>query len=300
MLLCAPMAQAGVWSWMKSVGRAFVGKTPVVGELVNSHRLEEKVDHIKKEQKTGLDKLQDVAKKAEHTKTKVEEMYYFKKQSQNRAKELAAGLKRGKKRNFLGAMIENWIGIPVNPAAYIPDTAHTRELKKNLDLDLSLERGLIQQSGYFLGHTRAAFAENGAYNKNPTQFNEEYEKALSYEQELEKALAAKERTTLKLYKEDINNLEKEISVLEEAKKKKGLTVGDVMQMEIAVDNKRHIIRELNEKITTGLKKEMQLTNEQKEILGQQKSVKDTEALVDFLDKEKARIHAKYSYLWKFW
>lgn len=262
--------------------------------------LEAKVEHIKKTQKTGLDELRDVAKEAIRTKEKVEEMYYFKKQSQRSAEELVAGLKQGKKRNFLGAMVENWVGVPINPAAYIPDTAHTRKLRKNLDLDLSLERGLIQQHDSFLSHTRAALVENGSRDKNPTQFNKEYEKALSYEKELEKALAAKERATVKLYKEDIENLEKEIAILEKAKKKKGLTVGDVMQMELAIDNKRHIIRELNEKITHGLKEGMKLTDEQKNTLGQQKAEKDTEALVDFLEKDRARIHAKYSHLWKFW
>jgi hypothetical protein len=73
-----------------------------------------------------------------------------------------------------------------------------------------------------------------------------------------------------------------------------------MQIELAIDNKRHIIRELNEKITNGLKEGMQLTDEQKNTLGQQKAAKDTEALVNFLKKDRARIHAKYSHLWKFW
>ena len=37
---------AGPRSWLKRVGRAAIGKVPVVGEAINSHRLEEKVDHI--------------------------------------------------------------------------------------------------------------------------------------------------------------------------------------------------------------------------------------------------------------
>ena len=73
-----------------------------------------------------------------------------------------------------------------------------------------------------------------------------------------------------------------------------------MQMEIAIDNKRHIIRELNEKITQGLREGIKLTDEQKEALGNQKAKKDTEALVDFLDKDRIRIHQNYSHLWKFW
>ena len=302
-LLCGHPLQAGFWGGLVDSATDFIPGARTVKEFfkkTTKSGLEDKVDHIKKTQKTGLDELRDVAKKAMQTKAKVEEMYYFKKQSQRSAEELVAGLKKGKKRNFLGAMIENWVGVPINPAAYLPDTAHTRNLRKNLDLDLSLERGLIQQGDYFLDNTRAALVENGLYEKDPKQFNKEYEKALSYEQELGKALAAKEQATVKLYKEDIDNLEKELSLLEEAKKKKGLTVGDVMQIELAIDNKRHIIRELNEKITNGLKEGMQLTDEQKNTLGQQKAAKDTEALVNFLKKDRARIHAKYSHLWKFW
>jgi len=281
-------------------GLKFIPGGDAIGSALGMGDLEEKVDRIEEKQETGLDKLRDIAKKAMQTKDKVEEMYYFKKQSQRSAEELVAGLKQGKKRSFLGAMVENWVGIPINPAAYIPDTAHTRKLRKNLDLDLSLERGLIQQGDYFLRDTRAALVESGLYERNPKQFSKEYVKALSYEQELEKALAAKEQATVKLYKEDIENLEKEISVLEKAKKKKGLTVGDVMQMELAIDNKRHIIRELNEKITEGIREGMKLTDEQKNALGQQKAAKDTEALVNFLEKDRVRIHAKYSHLWKFW
>jgi len=281
-------------------GLKFIPGGDAIGSALGMGDLEEKVDRIEEKQETGLDKMRDIAKKAMQTKAKVEEMYYFKKQSQRSAEELVAGLKQGKKRNLLGAMVENWVGVPINPAAYIPDTAHTRKLRKNLDLDLSLERGLMQRGDCFLRDTRAALVENGLYERNPKQFNKEYEKALSYEQGLEKALAAKEQATIKLYKEDIENLEKEISILEKAKNKKGLTVGDVMQMELAIDNKRHIIRELNEKITNGLKEGMKLTDEQKATLGNQKIQQDTEALADFLEKDRARIHEKYSRLWKFW
>jgi hypothetical protein len=190
--------------------------------------------------------------------------------------------------------------VPINPAAYIPDTAQTKKLRTNLDLDLSLERGLIQQGDYFLRNTRAALVESELYDRNPRDFSKEYAKALSYEQELEKALSAKEQATMKLYKEDIENLGKEISILEKSKNKKGLTVGDVMQMELAIDNKRHIIRELNEKITEGIKEGMKLTAEQKATLGQQKAQQDKEALTEFLEKDRARIREKYNHLWKFW
>ncbi|MHA7878115.1 MAG: hypothetical protein ACX93T_04340 [Bacteroidota bacterium] len=293
--------EAGVSSWFRDVRRAILNKVPVVGDAAAKARLENKVDHIKDKQRSGLDKLRDIAQKAQKTKRQVEEMYYFKKESQRRAEDLVQGLRRGKTRNLLGALVECWINIPINPADYIPETPYTRALKSNLEWDLSSERGLVQQYGYFLQGTRAALSEQpNALDQQPEQFNKAYEGALQYEQTLKKALAAKKQAAIKLYKEDITNLEKEITVLEDTKKKKGLTIGDVMQIEIAIDNKRHIIRILNEKVTHGLQEEMQLTDEQKETLGIQKAKKDTEELVDLLEKDRVRIHQKYSHLWRFW
>ena len=120
---------------------------------------------------------------------------------------------------MLGALVERWIGVPINPADYMPNTAYTRALKSNLEWDLSSERGLIQQHDYFLQGTRAALLEQpNLFDKRPEQFNQAYEKALQYGQKLEKALSAKRQATIKLYKEDIANLEKEIAVLEATKK----------------------------------------------------------------------------------
>ena len=113
-LILSHSAQAGLGTWFKNLGRAVVGKVPVVGDAVNKGRLEDKVDHIKEKQKSGLDKLKDIAQKAQKTKTQVEEMYYFKEQSRRRASDLVQGLKRGKTKNVLGALVERWIGIPIN------------------------------------------------------------------------------------------------------------------------------------------------------------------------------------------
>ena len=64
--------------------------------------LAEKVDRIEAKQATSLDQLQALARKALETKKKVEEMYYFKRQSQQRAEELAGGLKQHKPRKLYG------------------------------------------------------------------------------------------------------------------------------------------------------------------------------------------------------
>ena len=64
-------------------------------------------------------------------------MYYFKEQSRQLAADLMRGLKDGKAQDLPGALVGKWIDIPINPAYYIPDTPLTRELRENLEWDLS-------------------------------------------------------------------------------------------------------------------------------------------------------------------
>ena len=75
---------------------------------------------------------------------------------------------------------------------------------------------------------------------------------------------------------------------------------DFMQIEIAMDHKKHIIRELHEKITEGIEKEMQLTEAQEAELYEQKTAKDAEHMKTWMKGERARLHKKYGHLWKFW
>ena len=303
-LSVAPITHAGIWEWGERIGKKFVERIPFIGDAVEAiadYRLESKVDRINATQRDGVAKLRELARKAIQTKEKVEEMYYFKEQSRQLAADLMRGLKDGKAQDLLGALVGKWIGIPINPAYYIPDTPLTRELRDNLEWDLSKEQGLVQQYAYFLQGTRAALlAQPDVVEKDPAQFNQAYEKAVRYEKEIEKALAAKKKATIRLYKEDIALLEKDISMLEATKKQEGLTIVDLMQIEIAIDHKKHIIRELHEKITEGIEQEMQLTEAQQEQLYQKKAVKDAESMRSWRNKERARMHKKYGHLWKFW
>lgn len=104
--------------------------------------------------------LRELARKAIQTKDKVEEMYYFKEQSRQLAADLMRGLKDGKAQDLLGALVGQWIGIPINPAYYMPDTPLTRELRENLEWDLSKEHGF--GSAVCLSLTRYARCANSA------------------------------------------------------------------------------------------------------------------------------------------
>ena len=261
--------------------------------------VEEKVDRIDRRQKTSLDRIREIAHEAIETKKKVEEMYFFKKQSQDQAKALSEGLKKGNFKKFLGVLGEEGLQISLNPADYIPSTPATRKLKEALESDFSLERGLLGQGRSFFSHTRSALLAKDNRHTSPKQFKKEYQKAQAYESLLEEALEAKEQTTIKLYKAEVERLEKEIKLLEETKAKPGLTVSDVMQVEMALDNKKRQVLQLNEKITEFMKKNIGLSEEEEFKVGAQQAQEAIKELSSFLEKDKKRIRTRYSHLWNF-
>jgi hypothetical protein len=261
--------------------------------------MEEKVDRIDKRQKTSLDRIREIAQEALETKKKVEEMYYFKKQSQDQAKALSEGLKKGSFTKFLGVLGEEGLQISLNPADYIPSTPATRKLKEALESDFSLGRGLLGQGRSFFSHTRSALLTTNMMHTSPKQFKKEYQKAKDYETLLEEALDAKEQTTIKLYKAEVERLEKEIKLLEETKAKPGLTVSDVMQTEMAIDNKKKQALKLHEKILGFMKKALPLTKEEELKVSAQHMQEAVGELSSFLEKDKKRIRTRYSHLWSF-
>jgi len=273
------------------------GITTAILERLDGGGVEEKVDRIEKRQKTALDRIRDIARKALDTKNKVEEMYYYKKRSQEQAQFLAEGLKRGNKKKFLGALIEEGLKIPINPAEYIPQTDQTSKLKEQLELDLSFEQGIVRQGQYLVSDTRAALMATNLLHTHPKQFEQAYKQAEAYESTLSDALQAKEVATVKIYKAEIERLEKELQLLEQVKRKPGLTVGDVMQIEMTIDNKRWHIRELNEKITASIKADLLLSEEQKQVLATHRAHQQATDLAEHLASEKRRIYQQHAHLW---
>ncbi|ACP21014.1 hypothetical protein Aasi_1734 [Candidatus Amoebophilus asiaticus 5a2] len=135
--------------------------------------MEAKVDRIDKRQKTSLDRIREIAHEALHTKKKVEEMYYFKKRSQDQATFLAKGLKKGSFKKFLGALVENGLQIPINPAEYIPNIPSFKNLKQSLELDLSLEKNVLGQGKHLLSNTRASMLSSNLLQTSPKQFDKQ-------------------------------------------------------------------------------------------------------------------------------
>ncbi len=297
--------EVGAASKLKSGTKAVLKHVPGGGlfssllDSVTGGDLEEKVDRIDKRQKTSLDRIREIAHEALETKKKVEEMYYFKKRSQQEAEFLSRGLKKGSIKKFLGAIIEDGLKIPINPAEYVPSIPRTKKLKENLDLDLSLEKSVISQGKYLVSYTRSFLLSSNLIRTNPKQFDKEYKEAEEYEEDVQQALKAKQVASAKIYKAEIERLEKELKLLEETKRKQGLTVGDVMQIEMAIDSKRRDIRELNEKIDASIKADLALSEEDKFKMGAYTANKDGDDISSFMEKDKKRIRAKYSHLWDF-
>jgi hypothetical protein len=287
---------------LKYGAKSLLNKIPggeIFTSLLDGGGMEAKVDRIDKRQKTSLDRIREIAHEALHTKKKVEEMYYFKKRSQEEASFLAKGLKKGSFKKFFGALVENGLQIPINPAEYIPSLPSFKKLKQNLDFDLSLEKNVLGHGKHLLSSTRASLLSSNLLQSSPQQFDKQYAQAEAYEVQLQEALKAKKVATVKIYKAEIERLAKEIKLLEEAKSKKGLTVGDVMQMELVIDSKRRDIRELNEKIDDRIGDDLKLDDEEKEKIAIYKASRDLKELEEFLEKDRQRIQTKYSHLWKF-
>ena len=258
-------------------------------DSVTGGGLEDKVDRIEQRQKTSIDHIRDIALKALDTKRKVEDMYYFKKRSQREAMYIAEGLRKGKKRKFLGAIIEDGLKVPINPAEYVPDIPPNKKLKENLDFDLSFEKSMIRSSNHLVSYTRSHVLSYDLIKTNPKRFEKEYGEAEEYEANLKKAIKAKKIATTKIYVEDIKRLEKELELLEDTKTRKGLTVGDVMLIEMAMDSKRREIRDLGDRIDAALLDDLKLSEEDAFKIGCYKAQKDGKEMLDAIEKDKQRM-----------
>jgi hypothetical protein len=269
-------------------------------DMIIGGSVEDKVDRIESRQKTSLDRLREIAYDALETKRRIEDFYYFTKNLIEGGKNLAEGLKKGDRMRFLGALLEDGIRIPLNPAEYIPNIPEAEELRKNIEWDLSFERGVIGHADYLLSRTRSALMSTNLFRTNPKQFEKAYEQAVHYEQQVEKALSAKERALTKIYKKEVEYLEEELRFIERAKEEPGLTTGDIAKLEMAGETKRGEIRELHKEISKQLAASLTLKEEDTLKLAMYKAHRDAAILAQELAIDKQRIQAKYASLWSFW
>lgn len=239
--------------YSKNGVRSVIDKLPGGKFLTNmifddGESMEDKVDRIDKNQKTSLGRIRDISRKVLDSKRKVEDMWYYKTWSIEQGTSLATKLRHSDNKKLFLASIEKVLQMPVNPAEYIPNIPPTQKLRQNLNYDLSLERSTTEYTGYMLSNTRGSLMTSGIWKTNPKEFQRKYKEAEYYEDNLRAAMKAKEITTTRIYKAAVEQLEAQIKVLEGHQTQKGLTLSEVIQIEIAIDNKREQIRSLNEKI----------------------------------------------------
>jgi hypothetical protein len=277
--------------------------TPIVSsatslfDYMTGNSLEDKVDRIDKRQQTSLDRIREVAYNALETKRTIEDIYYFTKWGIEEGQLLAQELKKGNINKIIGAMLEDGLAIPINPAEYIPDIPEAAQLRKNLDWDLSMERSIVHRTDYLLRGTRSALMRTGLFERNPKRFEQEYERALAYEACLEKALHAKEIARVKFYKAEAERLTKELCHLERIKGKKGLTVGEVVHIEQTIDDKRKELLALNVYIDQQLASSLALSEQDQFRLAVYTANRDADKLSKELEKDRQRMRSKYAHLW---
>lgn len=309
-LLAVPFEASGrSEGWLKRVvgrglqtglNRVVPGSGDVLGAMVGLESVEDKVDRLEEQQVSAMDQLRDIANQAMETKGEIETLNGRRHQAQRNAQQLLEALNSSDPGKFIGGLGEDMLGIPLNPAAYIPETEYTKDLKANLTRDFSLERGLIQQGSFLLSETRAALASDEALEgQRPEEFDKAYNKAVTYEENLERALQAKAQASLKWYKQEIERLEREMKVLEASKKAPGLGMGDALQIERTLELKRSIVRDLHEKVNAGIKAGLSPSDEQAEKLFFKKQQSDLKALGDYFREDRARVRRQYGHLWKF-
>ncbi|MHB9146897.1 MAG: hypothetical protein ACYC2U_00270 [Candidatus Amoebophilus sp.] len=280
--------------YSKNGVRSVIDKLPggkfVTGLIFDSgESMEDRVERIDKNQKTSLAKIREISSKVLSSKRKIEEMWRYKAWAIGQGNTLAERLRNSKPRKLLGAAFENWLQIPINPAEYIPNVPYTQKLKTSLDYDLSFEEGTYKDARHLLSNTRSALLAANLGNTNPQAFKRKYQEAEDYDISLMQAMQAKEVTLIRIYKAEVEQLTSQIKTLEEKQTQKGLTIGEVMQIEMVIDNKRKQIRELNEKIDQAIKQATVLTHEQRIEVAARKAKENIDGLDKWMADERKRM-----------
>ena len=249
---------------------AALSKVPVVGKFFSDTK-DQKLNKIYKRQNRSIGAIRKIAHDAIDTKSRVEDIFYFKKQSIDTAQDIFESFKQAKAKKLLAVFAENALEIPVNPAEYIPQVNEsTRKLSKNLELDLSLEKSFLRNSKFFLEDTKRDIIHHLSYKKSrPIDHGyglKQLQEAEDYENDLQKAIQAKKLARVKLYTSEVEQIRADIKNLRQIEKnnKHKLTAGEMLQLQFLIDKKQERCHQLNEKIDQLLEDSLELTDKEKE------------------------------------
>jgi hypothetical protein len=257
-----------VFKYSKNGARSVINKAPGGSFLTNwlfddGESMEDKVDRIDKNEQTALTKIRTISRDALKAKRRIEDMWYFQNWTLNQGKSLAEKLRKSRYKKLLLSALESYLLIPLNPAEYVPNIPPFEKLKKSVEFDLSLERGVITDTKYLLNNTRAALMYSGVLKKNPKDFDGKYKEAQEYETTLMDAMRAKEIAMIKIDKAQVEKLQDQIKDLEEEQAKEGVSVDTVVAIELLIDKKKERIKKLNQNIDKAIKRSTILNDDQR-------------------------------------
>lgn len=251
----------------------------------------EKIDGI-------LEGMVDVSSDLMELKRLTENTYYAEVQARRRAANLAEGLRKGNMKKIFGAVVEETLNVPINPAEYIPNIPPTSQLKKNLDLEMDHERKLVRENGFYLTGSRRALLKSkpDLWKTDPKKFEEELKEAEKYDEELDEALRAQDMAMLKTLKSEQVRLQEENKQLAINLKKPGLKPNEVIQTKQAMSSNNKKIIDLNEEIRKTLKELKELNDKDKLKIAKFQAIRDRDKLNSFLRARRELIKHKYAHL----
>lgn len=264
---------AGFWSYTRGGLQSTIRAIPGIGDLAGdflfgseaaaSLRIQQR---ILKTNSTTLGHIRALAHDALKVKKRIEEL--------NRLRRDTIRLgKRLRQTNYLKVLMgigENLLKIDVNPGAYVPHTEYTKDLKNDVNVDLSKEQGLLLQSEQFFKQTRKALAieaKEGKYPDYPA-FASAYQKAKAHDRSTEVHLTRKKVALAQYYEQLADSL---LSANEELKalldkKEAGMSTAEAVRAYQTISENTQKAAELKEKACRLLEEAGQLSTSDKEAL----------------------------------
>jgi hypothetical protein len=252
----------------------------------------EKIDGI-------FDGVVEISDDVMQLKKMSENAYFQEMRSRRRGEELAEGIRKANVKKIFGAAGEEILGIPINPADYVPNLGEsTSKLKQSLDLDMDHERKLVRENGFSLHGSRRALLRSkpDLWKTDPKRFKIELEEAEKFEDELGEALEAENMARLKILNGEITRLQAENKKLAENLNKKGIKPREVIQTQQAINNNTAKTIEHKKDVRSILEEMRELHEKDKLIMEKYRTMQDSTELSKILRTRRRQIKEDYKHL----
>ncbi|XWN34963.1 MAG: hypothetical protein ROO73_05185 [Roseivirga sp.] len=214
-----------------------------------------------------LDQIREVASDALAVKEKIEEI--------NRLRRDAIRLgKRLQRTNYLRLLMsvgEGLLKVELNPGRYVPHTEYTRGFKEEVHMDLSSERGVLQQSGRLLRQTRKGLSleqRSVRCERTLASYGEAVENARAHDRALARHIAEQRLSLARYYEALAEGLLKANEELKELLEEEGasMSTAEAVQAYQTLSENTQKAAELKGKAYALLSEASSLSAEDKEAL----------------------------------